>query len=302
MQPVLRALNSVKPSDAPVFIQGETGTGKESIARLVHSESPHAYGPFVVINCAELTLEQLETEYLKSVDANTQDASISGQTTTLYLDQITSCDPTVQLRLLRLVSAESNPELVKRGSPKPKLRFISSCSQDIASLINADQFQAKLYHYLNTVPITLPALRERSTDIIAIASTLIEQLTPNNRSRFHSFSPDAAARLSAHSWPGNLRQLTDVIHHVAQHHDGPHVTEKMLPNDLLAHQYAQQLARNEHQNLAIETLLGRPLAEIERLVIERTIDMQNGSVTRAANVLGVSPSTLYRKRDAWDRE
>ncbi|WP_371169640.1 sigma-54-dependent transcriptional regulator [Aliiroseovarius sp. 2305UL8-7] len=301
-QPVIRALNSVRTTGAPVFITGESGTGKERLARVIHAEGPHAHGPFTLLDCPRLTIERLADTFSKDHFPQKDTVDDRLPVMTVYLDRITECSLDVQRRLLSLLNTVKDTSQRELDDPRGGHRFICSCSEDITAAIKSGSFLKELYYRLNVVPIHLPALRARGADIAAIATTWVTELSQRNGRRYRSLSVEATQRLSEHHWPGNIRQLVNVIRNVVLHHDGPQVTHDMLPANLLSEHHQQPAADGASSQASLDTLIGRPLAEIERLIIERTIEMQNGSVTQAAKVLGVSPSTLYRKRDAWDRE
>lgn len=296
MKPVLRALDTVASTNAPIYIHGETGTGKELLARALHAESSRSAGPFTVVDCARLDPETLAHGCF-SEDAGHSEGATGG---TLFLDEIARTDLRVQKQLMRFLD-NSDAALGPHATTTAKARIICASTEDARTEIDAGRLLEDLYHRLHVVPISLPALRDRGEDILAIANAKLVQIARQEGRRFQGFTASAADILMSHPWPGNVRQLINVIWNIVLHHDGDTVTAEMLPVDLLAGLPDRGANSGQQRSLADTGLLGRPLAEIERMVIEETIRAQGGSIPRAAQVLDVSPSTIYRKRDNWAR-
>ncbi|MCK8482757.1 sigma-54 dependent transcriptional regulator [Aliiroseovarius sp. S2029] len=298
MKPVLHALDTIAASNAPIYIQGETGTGKELLARAFHAESQRASGPFIVVDCARLAPDTLAQQLFAS-SRGPGGAASAADGGTLFLDGITRMDLQVQNQLMRFLESGDLSPLGSHDATRVDARIICASSEDAQTEIEAGRLRGDLYYRLHVVPITLPALRDRGEDILAIANTKLVQMARREGRRFRGFTPDAVDVLQAHPWPGNVRQLINVIWNIVLHHDGEIVTTEMLPDDLLAGLSVPRISSEPAGPLDQMGLLGRPLAEIERIVIEETIRMQGGSIPRAAQVLQVSPSTLYRKRESW---
>ena len=297
MKPVLRALDTTAASEAPIFIQGETGTGKELMARALHAESKRSAGPFVVLDCARLDPDTLEHQIFDTAKGAADPANGG----TLFLDEIARMDPRVQARLIRFLKSRDIAPHVNGDTASVGVRLISASSENAHRKTQTGHFREDLYYRLYVVPITLPPLRERGDDIMAIANLRLVQLAAREGRRFRGFTPEAAQRLASYHWPGNVRQLINVVWNIVLNHDGDLVTTEMLPGDLLTGFRPPHDDVDPALSLANCGLLGRPLAEIERIVIEETIRAEGGSVPRAARVLNVSPSTIYRKRDGWAR-
>ncbi|MCK8463063.1 sigma-54 dependent transcriptional regulator [Aliiroseovarius sp. S1339] len=301
MKPVLHALDTIAPSDAPVFIEGETGTGKELLARALHAESGRSAGPFVVINCARLEAGTL-TKQLFSDHRNSAGCGASAANGgTLFLDEIARTDLRVQKQLMRFLDSREIAAFGTVDAAKVDARIICTSTENARAEINAGRLREDLYYRLHVVPISLPALRDRGGDILAIANNKLAQTSRQEGRRFRGFTSAAADILKAHPWPGNVRQLINVIWNIVLHHDSELVTADMLPVDLLAEHPVRPQTLHPEQLLAGTGLLGRSLADIERVAIEETIRSQGGSIPRAAQILDVSPSTIYRKRESWAR-
>jgi len=197
------------------------------------------------------------------------------------------------------------------GATRPRkvnVRIVCATNRDPMDAVRRGQFREDLFYRLFVVPIHMPPLRERGDDMIEIAETALARFAQEEGKQFDGLSPEVRALFRRLPWPGNVRQVLNVIRNVAVLHDGGVLTSGMLPASLL--QQAQDLLiaqRPAHPSEppsqpeppSLDTLLGRPLAEIERLVIEATLAQHNGSVPKAARVLELSPSTLYRKIETW---
>ncbi len=308
MQAVLRRADAVARSDAPVFISGETGTGKSWLAEIIHDLSPHAAHPLVTVACAGLTPETLDAAFLGPAGALARAAGGA-----LYLDEIDDLSPAVQPRLLRLL--ERIETGIGTGAAGQRTRVIASTSLNPRAATQTGRIRPDLYYRLHVAPLDLPPLRAREGDAVQIARTRLAAFSEAEGRGFTGFSAQALSLIAGYDWPGNLRELVNVIRSVVLLNQGPLVTPEMLPAELRAGgrpgadtlprggggPTPAQAGRSSTQRGRAEGLVGMTLAEIERAVIEATIDAESGSLPRAARVLGVSPSTLYRKRDAWGK-
>ena len=195
------------------------------------------------------------------------------------------------------------------GATKPRkvnVRIICATNRDPLEEVRRGRFREDLYYRLQVVPIHLPPLRERGQDILDIARDALLRLGREEGRTFSDLAPDVQHVFRNLPWPGNVRQLLNVIRNVVVLNDGPLVTKSMLPLEILHHQQVLQTVPDttavteEKPRVALDGLVGRTLAEIEQMVIEETIARHGGSVPKAARVLDVSPSTIYRKRENWN--
>ncbi|WP_054006884.1 sigma-54-dependent transcriptional regulator [Cypionkella psychrotolerans] len=306
---------SVARSMATVFITGESGTGKELCALAVHSNSPRANGPFIALNCGAIPQDLLESEVFGHMKgsftgaiSDKPGAATAADGGTLFLDEVCEMAPALQTKLLRFLQTST---VVPVGATRPRkvnVRIVCATNRDPMDAVRRGQFREDLFYRLFVVPIHMPPLRERGDDMIEIAETALARFAQEEGKQFDGLSPEVRALFRRLPWPGNVRQVLNVIRNVAVLHDGGVLTSGMLPASLL--QQAQDLLiaqRPAHPSeppsqpepTGLDTLLGRPLAEIERLVIEATLAQHNGSVPKAARVLELSPSTLYRKIETW---
>lgn len=304
MRAVLEKAAAVAKSDAPVFISGEVATGKSALAAIVHELSHRASGPFVTLTCATLTPDEIDARM--SVPGGLLARAAGG---TVYLDEIADLPLEVQPRLLRLIDRATG------GAARPGVRIIASTGHDPVVVLRKGLIRPDLFYRLHVAPIQLPPLRARDGDPALIARVLLAEFSETEGRGFVGFSDSALAMIDAYAWPGNLRELVNVIWSVVLMNQGPLVTPDLMPAELRtglrgpgpldsdgdrpAGPAAGPHAAAPGAEGGIGGLVGKSLAEIERAVIEATIRAQGGSVPRAARVLDVSPSTLYRKREAW---
>lgn len=317
MQKVYRTIENVAPSKATVFVTGASGTGKELCAEAIHKAGPRASKPFVPLNCAAIPQDLLESElfgHLKGsftgAIADRLGAAREAEGGTLFLDEMCELDLGLQKKLLRFLQTSTVQPV---GSAKPEkvdVRVICATNRDPLEEVRAGRFREDLYFRLNVVPIALPALKERGRDVIDIARSFLTRFAEEEGKNLSDFSAEAQALLMAHNWPGNVRELQNTIRNIAVLQDGDIVTPEMFPvlegqTDALAPAAGQPieasapLSSSGPASGAENNLMGT-LAEIERKAIEDRIAVFDGSIPKAADSLGVSPSTLYRKKENWD--
>ncbi|MCY1126161.1 sigma-54 dependent transcriptional regulator [Frigidibacter sp. RF13] len=309
MTQVYARIRSVARSMAPVFITGESGTGKELCAEAIHRLSSRATKPFVILSCGTIPSDQLESELFGHMKgsfpgaiAERTGAAAAADGGTLFLDEICELDPSVQAKLLKFVQTSTIQPVGSNRPRKVNVRIICATNRDPAQAIRMGQLRQDLYYRLHVVPLHMPPLRDRGADVIEIAEQALARMSEEEGRRFRGLSDEAAALFRFYAWPGNVRELLNVIRQVVVMHDGREVTPAMLPPELTEAPVKPNLAgapRPVASKVEIGAILGRPLAEAERMIIEATIAMHGGSITRAARVLEVAPSTLYRKIEAW---
>ncbi|GAB4389437.1 sigma-54-dependent transcriptional regulator [Albidovulum sp.] len=306
MRKIYARIRSVARSMATVFITGESGTGKELCAQAVHRLSNRAAGPFVPLNCGAIPSELLESEVFGHVKgsftgaiSDKQGAAAAADGGTLFLDEICELDLNLQTKLLRFLQTSTIQPVGATRARKVNVRILCATNQDPLDAIRRGRFREDLYYRLHVVPIHMPPLRERGEDVILIAERALRDFAREEGRAFRTLDAEVKALFLGYGWPGNVRQLLNVLRHVVVLNDGPAVTREMLPIELLGPERHPDKTAAEARPLSLQSLVGRPLAEIERLVIEETIARYGGSVPKAARVLDVSPSTLYRKIEGW---
>ncbi|HET9069306.1 MAG TPA: sigma-54 dependent transcriptional regulator [Amaricoccus sp.] len=316
MSEIYRMVRAIGRSTATVFITGESGTGKEVCARAIHAVSPRAKRAFVPLNCAAIPRDLLESEvfgHLKGAFtgalADKPGAAAAADGGTLFLDEICEMDLSLQTKLLRFLQT-STIQPVGAARPIPvDVRIVCATNRDPAEEVRRGRFREDLYYRLHVVPIHMPPLRVRPDDIMDIARSSLLEFAAEEGKLFTGFDPDAAAMLASRPWPGNVRQLLNVIRNTVVLHDGPLVTPAMLPIEAalepaspvaqVAPLPAPRTAPGPSTRDRVAQLVGTPMADVERELIEATIEHCDGSIPRAAKVLALSPSTIYRKLEAW---
>jgi two-component system, repressor protein LuxO len=318
MQAVFSRILSVSRSMAPVFITGESGTGKTLCAEAVHRASPRAGGPFVTVNCAGQSADALTSAlfgHLKGAVpgavSDRKGAIAAADGGTLFLNGVCDIDRSVQAKLECFLQTGTIEPLGASAVQKADVRVVCACDRDPVEAVRNGTLRPDLFYRLHVIAIHMPPLRDRGADILGIARGLLDRIARDEGRRFSGIEPAAAEVLERQPWPGNVRQLVNVLRNIAVLHDGPTVTRDMLPADLLrdagvdAHGVGTLIApRTVTLSIdeAVSALSGLTLAQVERLLIEAGIDRLGGSVPRAALMLGVSPSTLYRKIASWNAE
>ena len=310
MAEVFSRIAAVSRSAGTVFITGESGTGKELCARAVHDNSARADGPFIVMKCSGIPHQVLEAEVFGHAPGAFPEtlgerpgAAALADGGTLFLDEICDLDPALQGKLLRFVETSTITPL---GASHPRavdVRIICATNRDPEAELGAGRFREDLFYRVHVLPIRMPPLRDRGADVLEIAEHVLDWLGHEESRRFDRLADETAAAFLAYSWPGNVRQLINVLRQIVVMNRGPSVEIDMLPDDIRAMGAAQTGtlpgAIGAAPLLGLSPLVGRSMIEIERLVIEATIRSEGGSVPRAAQVLGLAPSTLYRKKESW---
>lgn len=299
MRDVIEKLKRIAPTNASVLIQGETGTGKELVAQAIHQNSPRKNKPFVALNCAALSENILESELFGHVKGAFTDASTDrvgkfeyANGGTMFLDEVGDMPMATQIKLLRVLESG---EITRVGSNEPirvNVRTLSATNRNLEDAITAGTFRPDLYHRLKVVTIRLPTLLERIQDIPVLLDHFIRQFSKSHDKQIRGISPRARRRLLAYNWPGNVRQLRNVVESmVVVDYDGLLDVDD-LPEELGD---AAEAAVAEPAANSVASLVGKPLDEIERLFISETLRFAGGNREEAASMLGIGERTLYRK-------
>ena len=311
MQAVYTIIERTAPSRASVFITGESGTGKEVCAHALHNRGPLRGRPFVVLNCGAIPRELIESEIFGHVKgaftgavADRDGAAVRANGGTLFLDEICEMDAALQVKLLRFVQTGVVQKVGSDSTTKVEVRIICATNRDPVAEVEAGRFREDLYYRLHVVPIDMPPLRERGDDVLLIARRFLAQFGAEERKQFIGFSADAEDALLASRWPGNVRQLQNVVRTITVLQEGGLVTAEMLPRELRSSEQTGMLPRRASAggpaaSSSEARRLIRPLAEIERDAIERAIAACNGNLTEAAKHLDINVSTIHRKRQSW---
>ncbi len=306
MQGVYSIIESAAPSKATVFITGESGTGKEVCAEAIHQRSPRKGKPFIALNCAAIPTELMESEVFGHVKgaftgavADRQGAATLADGGTLFLDEICEMDIGLQAKLLRFVQTGG---FKKVGAPKTEsvdVRFLCASNRDPWEEVRAGRFREDLFYRLHVIPLHLPPLREREGDVLDIAHHFLAEFAAEEGKDFKGFSPEAEQIIADYTWPGNVRQLQNAVRNMVVLNNGETVSVEMLPDHLGQEGMEKRASRAAMPgNVAVPPEAGiklRPMSEVEMDYIHEALRECGGNVPRAAALLELSPSTLYRR-------
>lgn len=291
MRHLLNDIAMVAPSDATVLIHGDSGTGKELVARALHASSARGEKPLVTLNCAALNESLLESELFghekgafTGADRRREGRFVEADGGTLFLDEIGDISPLMQVRLLRAIQEREVQRVGSNQTISVDVRLIAATHRDLAQEVSAGRFRQDLYYRLNVVIIEMPSLRQRREDIPLLAEHFLQRYAGRNRKGVKGFTPQAMDLLIHYDWPGNIRELENAIERAVVLLTGEFVTERELPLAIA--------------NTPIKTLHGhdiQPLVEVEKEVIQAALEKTGGNKTEAARQLGITRKTLLAK-------
>ncbi|NTV09355.1 MAG: sigma-54-dependent Fis family transcriptional regulator [Zoogloea sp.] len=298
MKELLSTASRVAPTDCNVLIVGETGTGKELLARHIHEHSNRADGPFVAINCGAMSDDLLANElfghergaYTGAANARAGLVEAAGGGT-LFLDEVTETSPAMQVKLLRLLQEREYYPLGANQPRKANVRFLAATNRDPAAYVAEGRFRQDLYFRLNVVMLTLPPLRARRGDLPLLAAHFLARAAQRMDKPVSEIHPHAFELLLTHDFPGNIRELENLIERGVALAGGPVITADLLPPEVGAHANAE----NGPTAASAEPWAIVPLEEMERLHILRTLDHTGGNRAKAAQLLGIDRVSLWRK-------
>jgi DNA-binding NtrC family response regulator len=323
MQAVYRTIEAAAPSKATVFITGETGTGKELCAEAIHKLSPRARKPFVAINCAAIPKDLLESEIFGHVagaftGASKDRAGAASQADggTLFLDEICEIDFDLQAKLLRFIQLETFRRVGGSKTEQADIRFVCATNRDPLEEVKARRFREDLYYRLHVIPVEMPSLRAREDDVLLLAEHFLAQFAARDGKAFTGFDGSARDALLTYPWPGNVRELQNAIQHAVVLNKGPLLSAAALApglrDGLDAHGGERRPTRVAEQPSEPPPgpepatppgdLPMLPLWRIEKDAITRTLASCGGDVQKAAVVLEISASTIYRKLQSWQKD
>ncbi len=305
MRQLKRLISRIAPSPSSVMVVGESGTGKEVVARAIHKLSGRRNKPFIAINCAAIPEQLLESELFGYVKGAFTGASANGKTGliqaantgTLFLDEIGDMPLMLQAKLLRAIEAR---EILPIGASSPiqvDIRIISATNQNLAQFIAEGKFREDLFYRLNVIPITLPPLRERQEDIELLVHYFLHLHTRRLGSVYLGIAPDVVEILRKHRWPGNLRELSNLMEYLVNVvPSGEVIDSTLLPPNLLNNGTTEQSDVTEvsEAHLSLDDAGGTALEEIEKQMIREALSRHN-SKKQVADELGIGIATLYRK-------
>ena len=302
-------INAVARSTAPVFVLGERGTGKKTIARMVHQKSRRAAKPLVSVNCSALDPAELEaTLFAPSPPSDTGMPDSAGALHhanggTLLLENPQDMHLDVQARLVTALQDESRIAAAGASPAPVDIRLICCSRAHPTEEMRAGRLSEDLYYRIFVIPLTAPALSQRADDILRLAHSFLHRISRQEGKTFTSVAEDAAALMNTHRWHGNMRELINVLRHAVVLHHGPELTRAMLPEDMTGHAPNRAVSARHHAaSGGLEAAMkGLTMAEIEQRAVMAAIERHGGSIPQAARELDIAPSTIYRKRDVWTK-
>jgi two-component system response regulator HydG len=296
MRALYELLERVAHSPAPVLVRGESGSGKELVARALHFEGPRKDGPFVAVNCTAIPNALLESELFGHVKG-----SFTGATTprrglfleadggTLFLDEIGDMAPELQAKLLRVLEDGEVRAVGADASRKVDVRVVAATHQELEARVREGRFRQDLFYRLNVVPLHVPPLRERREDIPVLVEHFVAQSRKRNpRARLAGFSPEALAALATAPWPGNVRELENLVERLAV------VTVQETVDLPTLQLHAPGVAADAHPLSRAQARL-MPLRQLEGEYIAYVVAQCGGNKTKAAEILGIDVSTIHRR-------
>jgi len=289
---LLERARQVARTDADILLEAESGTGKELLARLIHRASPRSQRPFVAVNCAGFPDTLLESELFGHVRGAFTGALASkagkfelAQGGTLMLDEIAEMPLGLQPKLLRVLQEREVDRLGDTHPRRVDVRVIATSNRTLAGLIAEGKFRSDLFFRLNVIPLSLPPLRDRREDIPELVNHFVRKYAPTSRSGGVRFAPELLERFQAYDWPGNVRELENFVRRALVLSPGPVAGPELLPE--------AGLRRDAPPSGEVEP--GLTLRELERTLLEKTLEATGGNRTRAAGMLGVSLRTVRNK-------
>ena len=314
MQGVFKSIEAAAPSKASVFVTGETGTGKELIARAVHDMSPRRKAKFVAINCGAIPRDLIESEIFGHVKgaftgatSDRAGAAELAEGGTLFLDELGEMPIELQPKLLRFLQLGEYQRVGDSVTRKSNIRIVAATNRDALDAVRTGKLREDLYYRLHVIPVALPPLRDRGADILLLAERFLARYAGEEGKDFDGFTRDAEEWLVSHAWPGNVRELENLVRQVVVLKTGGSIARSDLPTmqGAVASVPAQPVTDSmpmAPDNLGLPSAPDygvEPLWMTEKKAIERAIALCRGNIVAAAKQLQINPSTIYRKKASW---
>ena len=301
MGAVFERIRKVAPTESTVHVYGESGTGKELVARAIHENSARKDGPFIKVNCSALAESLLESELFgheKGAFTGAVKQKLGrfelADGGTIFLDEIGDISPSIQLKLLRVLQERSFERVGGEQTVRVDVRVVTATNKDLKREVEAGNFREDLFYRLHIIPITLPPLRDRMTDLRPLVDHFMDKLRNRTHKQMGNIAPDALQALRQYRWPGNVRELENVIEHAMVFAEGNTIELADLPPVITG--------RSGDDLLAIpdgDRTLPEILEDLERQLILRAFRKAKGVKTETARLLGIKPSALYYKLEKY---
>jgi two-component system response regulator HydG len=298
---VLKLAEHVAPTDSTVLIQGESGTGKEVIARYIHNLSSRNDGPFMSINCGALPENLLESELFGHVKGSftgavrdKQGLFAAARGGSFFLDEVGEMPASLQVKLLRVLQEREAIPVGATEAIPVDVRIIAATNRELEEEIRRGNFRSDLFYRLNVIAINLPPLRERRDDLLLLIEALLQNLATETGSEPKALASEALDAVMVYEWPGNVRELDNALEHAVVLTRGNLIEASSLPERITKRRKEPLVAERSYRNPTLEV--------IERAYIMWVLQAEGGNKTRAAEVLGIDPSTLYRKLSRYEEQ
>jgi len=298
---VLKLAEHVAPTDSTVLIQGESGTGKEVIARYIHNLSVRNDGPFLSINCGALPENLLESELFGHVKGSftgavrdKQGLFAAARGGSFFLDEVGEMPPSLQVKLLRVLQEREAIPVGATEAIPVDVRIIAATNRDLEEEIRRGNFRSDLFYRLNVIAVNLPPLRERRDDLLLLIEALLQNLASETGTEPKALAAEALDAVMVYEWPGNVRELDNALEHAVVLTRGTLIEASCLPERITKRRKEPLVAERSYRNPTLEV--------IERAYIMWVLQAEGGNKTRAAEVLGIDPSTLYRKLSRYEEQ
>jgi len=297
MMELLETVALVAPTEAPVSITGDSGTGKELIAGAVHFNSPRREKPFIKVNCAAITETLLESELFghekgafTGADRRKEGRFRQAHLGTIFLDEISEMSMAMQAKLLRVLQEREIQRVGGEEVINVDVRVLAATNRDLKQEIENGRFREDLFYRLNVVTLRLPSLRERQEDIPLLAQHFLERFAEKNRKRIKGFTPQAMDLLVRYRWPGNVRELMNAVERGVVLCRSEYISEQELPLSLREASDREPLVQQEHTIPA-----DLPLEDVQKISILKTLEATGGNKSETARRLGITRRTLHKK-------
>jgi DNA-binding NtrC family response regulator len=298
---LLKLAEHVAPTDSTVLIQGESGTGKEVVARYVHNLSSRSDGPFLSINCGALPENLLESELFGHVKGSftgavrdKQGLFAAARGGSFFLDEVGEMPPSLQVKLLRVLQEREAIPVGATEAIPVDVRIIAATNRELEEEIRRGNFRSDLFYRLNVIALNLPPLRERRDDLLLLIESFLQQLGAEAGTEPKALASEALDAVMVYEWPGNVRELENALEHATVLSRGSLIEAASLPERITKRRKEPLVAERSYRNPTLEV--------IERAYIMWVLQAEGGNKTRAAEVLGIDPSTLYRKLSRYEEQ
>jgi transcriptional regulator with PAS, ATPase and Fis domain len=298
---ILKLAEQVSPTESTVLIQGESGTGKEVVAKYIHALSLRSEGPFLSINCGALPENLLESELFGHVKGSftgavrdKQGLFAAARGGSFFLDEVGEMPPALQVKLLRVLQEREAIPVGATEAIPVDVRILAATNRDLEDEARRGRFRSDLFYRLNVITIHFPPLRERREDVLLLVENFLQRQAQEHNGEPKALSADALDAVMVYDWPGNVRELENALEHAWVLTRGDTIEPATLP---------ERITRRRKEPLVAERSYPNPTLDvIERAYIMYVLQSEGGNKTRAAEVLGIDPSTLYRKLSRYEEQ